>query len=128
VAKSGSEPYDVGKAAINHLIRELAIGLGPLVRVNGIAPASVVAGSAMFPRDRVIGSLQKYGVVFSEAEGTEALRAKLAEFYAGRTITRQPILPRDCANAIRWLAGDQSAKTTGHVVPVDGGLAEAFLR
>jgi hypothetical protein len=34
----------------------------------------------------------------------------------------------DCANAICWLAGDESAKTTGHVIPVDGGLPEAFLR
>ena len=49
VPKSGSEPYDVSKAAINHLIRELAIGLGPLVRVNGIAPATVVAGSVDVP-------------------------------------------------------------------------------
>jgi len=128
VPKAGSEPYDVSKAAINHLIRELAIGLGPLVRVNGIAPATVVAGSAMFPRDRVIGSLQKYHIAFDEAETTEALRDKLADFYAQRTITRRPILPADCANAIVWLAGDQSAKTTGHVIPVDGGLPEAFLR
>jgi rhamnose utilization protein RhaD (predicted bifunctional aldolase and dehydrogenase)/NAD(P)-dependent dehydrogenase (short-subunit alcohol dehydrogenase family) len=128
VAKSGSEPYDVSKAAINHLIRELAVGLGPLVRVNGIAPATVVAGSAMFPRDRVISSLQKYGIAFADDESTEALRARLAEFYAQRTITRRPILPLDCANAICWLAGDQSAKTTGHIIPVDGGVAEAFLR
>ena len=128
VPKAGSEPYDVSKAAISHLIRELAIGLGPLVRVNGIAPATVVAGSAMFPRDRVIGSLQKYSIAFDESETTEELRNKLAEFYAQRTITRRPILPADCANAIVWLAGDQSAKTTGHVIPVDGGLPEAFLR
>jgi rhamnose utilization protein RhaD (predicted bifunctional aldolase and dehydrogenase)/NAD(P)-dependent dehydrogenase (short-subunit alcohol dehydrogenase family) len=128
VPKHGSEPYDVSKAAINHLIRELAMGLGPLVRVNGIAPATVVAGSAMFPRDRVIGSLGKYQIPFAEDETTEALRQKLAEFYAQRTITRRPILPSDCANAICWLAGDQSAKTTGHVIPVDGGLPEAFLR
>jgi rhamnose utilization protein RhaD (predicted bifunctional aldolase and dehydrogenase)/NAD(P)-dependent dehydrogenase (short-subunit alcohol dehydrogenase family) len=128
VPKSGSEPYDVSKAAINHLIRELAVGLGPLVRVNGIAPATVVAGSSMFPRDRVIGSLQKYKIAFDESETTEALRDKLADFYAQRTITRQPILPADCAKAILWLAGDQSAKTTGHIIPVDGGLPEAFLR
>jgi rhamnose utilization protein RhaD (predicted bifunctional aldolase and dehydrogenase)/NAD(P)-dependent dehydrogenase (short-subunit alcohol dehydrogenase family) len=128
VPKHGSEPYDVSKAAINHLIRELAIGLGPEIRVNGIAPATVVAGSAMFPRDRVIGSLKKYDIAFDETESTEALRDKLAEFYARRTITRRPILPSDCANAICWLAGDQSAKTTGHVIPVDGGLPEAFLR
>ena len=40
----------------------------------------------------------------------------------------QPILPLDCARAIAWLAGDESAKTTGHIIPVDGGLPEAFLR
>jgi rhamnose utilization protein RhaD (predicted bifunctional aldolase and dehydrogenase)/NAD(P)-dependent dehydrogenase (short-subunit alcohol dehydrogenase family) len=128
VPKHGSEPYDVSKAAINHLIRELAIGLGPLVRVNGIAPATVVAGSAMFPRDRVIVSLKKYNIAFAQDESTESLRGKLADFYAARTITRRPILPSDCANAICWLAGDASAKTTGHVIPVDGGLPEAFLR
>jgi rhamnose utilization protein RhaD (predicted bifunctional aldolase and dehydrogenase)/NAD(P)-dependent dehydrogenase (short-subunit alcohol dehydrogenase family) len=128
VPKSGSEAYDVSKAAINHLVRELAIGLGPLVRVNAVAPATVVAGSAMFPRDRVIVSLRKYRIAFDESESTEDLRGKLAAFYAQRTITRQPILPIDNANAICWLAGDQSAKTTGHVIPVDGGLPEAFLR
>jgi NAD(P)-dependent dehydrogenase (short-subunit alcohol dehydrogenase family) len=128
VPKQGSEPYDVSKAAINHLIRELAIGLGPNVRVNGIAPATVVAGSSMFPRDRVMVSLRKYQIAFSDEESTESLRDKLAEFYAQRTITRRPILPLDCANAICWLAGDQSAKTTGHVIPIDGGLPEAFLR
>lgn len=128
VPKSGTEPYDVSKAAINHLIRELAIGLGPIVRVNGIAPATVVEGSAMFPRDRVLMSLKKYSIEHSEEETTESLRSKLAEFYARRTITRRPILPADCANAIVFLAGDQSAKTTGHVIPVDGGLPEAFLR
>ena len=93
VPKSGSEPYDVSKTAVNHLIRELAIGLGPAIRVNGIAPATVVAGSSMFPRDRVIGSLRKYSIAFDEDETTEDLRAKLADFYAGRTITRRPITP-----------------------------------
>ena len=128
VPKSGSEAYDVSKAAVNHLIRELAVGLGPLVRVNGIAPATVIAGSSMFPRDRVIVALQKYSIAFEDDEPTEALRTKLAEFYAKRTVTRRPILPQDCANAICWLAGDASAKTTGHIIPVDGGLPDAFLR
>jgi rhamnose utilization protein RhaD (predicted bifunctional aldolase and dehydrogenase)/NAD(P)-dependent dehydrogenase (short-subunit alcohol dehydrogenase family) len=128
VPKAGSEAYEVSKAAISHLVRELAVGLGPLVRVNAIAPATVVAGSAMFPRERVIVSLKKYGIAFDESESTEDLREKLAGFYAQRTITKRPILPIDNANAICWLAGDQSAKTTGHVIPVDGGLPEAFLR
>jgi len=128
VPKQGSEPYDVSKAALNHLIRELAVGLGPLVRVNGIAPATVVSGSMMFPRDRVLASLRKYAIEFDESATTETLRAQLAEFYARRTITRRPILPSDCARAIVWLAGDDSAKTTGHIIPVDGGLPDAFLR
>lgn len=128
VSKKGSEAYDTSKTALNHLIRELAIKLGPHVRVNGIAPATVVAGSTMFPRDRVIQSLQKYKIGFSESESTEELRGKLADFYAQRTLTKLPILPQDCAAAIVWLAGDQSGKTTGHVIPVDGGLSEAYLR
>lgn len=128
VPKKGSEAYDTSKTALNHLIRELAIKIGPLVRVNGIAPATVVAGSTMFPRDRVMQSLQKYEIEYSESETTEELRGKLADFYAQRTLTKCPILPQDCAAAIVWLASDQSAKTTGHVIPVDGGLSEAFLR
>ncbi|HEV7218659.1 MAG TPA: SDR family oxidoreductase, partial [Terriglobales bacterium] len=128
VPKKGSEAYDVSKAALNHLIRELAIKLGPQVRVNGIAPATVVFGSTMFPRDRVIQSLLKYNLEFSEAEPTEDLRATLAKFYAQRTLTKEAVLPQDCANAIVWLASDQSAKITGQVIPVDGGLPEAFLR
>ncbi|MGB2621309.1 MAG: SDR family oxidoreductase, partial [Candidatus Acidiferrum sp.] len=119
---------DTSKAALNHLIRELAIKLGPTVRVNGIAPATVVAGSTMFPRDRVMQSLQNYKIAFSESESTEALREKLANFYAQRTITKRPITPELCAAAIVWLAGERSARTTGHVIPVDGGLSEAFLR
>jgi NAD(P)-dependent dehydrogenase (short-subunit alcohol dehydrogenase family) len=128
VSKFGSEAYDVSKTALNHLIRELAVGMGPLVRVNGIAPATVVAGSTMFPRDRVMQSLSKYKIAFDESETTEELRDKLANFYAQRTLTKRPILPKDCAAAIVWLAGEESAKTTGHVIPVDGGLHEAFLR
>jgi len=128
VPKQGSEAYDTSKAALNHLIRELALKLSPLVRVNGIAPATVVAGSTMFPRDRVIQSLGKYKIGFSQSESTEELRGKLADFYAQRTLTKRPILPQDCAAAIVWLAGEQSAKTTGHVIPVDGGLSEAYLR
>ena len=128
VPKQGSEAYDTSKAALNHLIRELAIKLGPTVRVNGVAPATVVAGSAMFPRDRVIHSLQKYKIEFSESDSTEALREKLSDFYAQRTLTKRPITPELCAAAVVWLAGEGSARTTGHVIPVDGGLSEAFLR
>lgn len=128
VPKKGSEAYDTSKAALHHLIRELSIKLGPLVRVNGIAPATVVAGSTMFPRDRVIQSLEKYNIAYSAAESDEDLRNKLAQFYAQRTLLKQPITPEACAAAIVWLSGEQSTRTTGHIIPVDGGLTEAFLR
>ena len=73
-------------------------------------------------------SLQKYKIDFSESDSTELLRDKLANFYAQRTLTNLPITPELCAAAIVWLAGEGSARTTGHVIPVDGGLPEAFLR
>jgi NAD(P)-dependent dehydrogenase (short-subunit alcohol dehydrogenase family) len=128
VPKHGSEAYDVSKAAVNHLVREFAISLAPKVRVNGISPATVVKGSTMFPRDRVIASLTKYSIPFDSAASDEQLRELLAEFYAKRTLTHQPIDPQDCAAAILFLAGPQSRCTTGHLIPVDGGLTEAFLR
>jgi rhamnose utilization protein RhaD (predicted bifunctional aldolase and dehydrogenase)/NAD(P)-dependent dehydrogenase (short-subunit alcohol dehydrogenase family) len=128
VPKRGSEAYDVSKAAVSHLVREFAISLAPKVRVNGISPATVVKGSTMFPRDRVIASLIKYSIPFDQGATDEQLRSVLAEFYAKRTLTHQPIDPRDCAAAILFLAGPQSRCTTGHLIPVDGGLTEAFLR
>ncbi len=128
VAKKGSLAYDTSKAAANHLVRELAIELSPLVRVNGVAPATVVQGSAMFPRDRVIGSLAKYGIAYSEGEGDESLTTKLAQFYADRTLTKAPITPADQAEAYFLLLSDRLSKTTGQIVTIDGGLVEAFLR
>ena len=128
VAKRGSEAYDVSKAALSHLVRELAVSLAPLVRVNGISPATVVKGSTMFPHDRVIASLKKYNLPFLESETDDELRNRLARFYAQRTLTQQPIDPKDCAQAILFLAGPAAHCTTGHLIPVDGGLVEAYLR
>lgn len=128
VAKKGSLAYDTSKAAANHLVRELAIELAPLVRVNGVAPATVVQGSAMFPRDRVIGSLAKYNIPYKDDEATESLVTKLAQFYADRTLTKAPITPADQAEAYFLLVSQRLSKTTGQVVTVDGGLHEAFLR
>ena len=128
VAKKGSVAYDTSKAAANHLVRELAIELSPLVRVNGVAPATVVQGSAMFPRDRVIGSLAKYNIPYTDDEATESLVKKLAQFYADRTLTKAPITPADQAEAYFLLVSQRLSKTTGQIVTVDGGLHEAFLR
>jgi NAD(P)-dependent dehydrogenase (short-subunit alcohol dehydrogenase family) len=128
VSKKGSLAYDASKAAANHLTRGLAVELAPLVRVNALAPATVVEGSTMFPRDRVIASLIKYGIAFEEGDETDALRQKLAAFYAKRTLTGAPITPADQAEAVFFLLSDRSSKTTGQVLPVDGGLEGAFLR
>ena len=128
VAKKGSLAYDCSKAAANHLVRELAMELAPLVRVNGVAPATVVQGSAMFPRDRVIGSLAKYNIPYTDNEATDSLVSKLAQFYADRTLTKAPITPADQAEAYFLLVSQRLSKTTGQIVTVDGGLHEAFLR
>jgi len=128
VAKKGSLAYDTSKAAANHLVRELALELAPLVRVNGVAPATVVQGSAMFPRERVVASLAKYSIPFAESESDDSLRDKLAKFYADRTLTKTPITPADQAEAFFLLVSQRLSKTTGQILTVDGGLHEAFLR
>jgi NAD(P)-dependent dehydrogenase (short-subunit alcohol dehydrogenase family) len=128
VAKKGSLAYDTSKAAANHLVRELAVELAPLTRVNGVAPATVVQGSAMFPRDRVIASLSKYDIPYTDDEPTEALTRKLAQFYAERTLLKHPITPADQAEAVFLLLTNRLRQTTGQIISVDGGLHEAFLR
>jgi len=128
VAKKGSLAYDTSKAAANHLVRELALELSPWVTVNGLAPATVVKGSTMFPRDRVMASLSKYNIAFNASDNDDELRDKLADFYAQRTLTKQAISPEDQAEAVYALISGQLSKTTGQIISVDGGLHEAFLR
>ncbi len=82
----------------------------------------------MFPRERVISSLHKYGVTFDESESTESLREKLADYYAQRTLTRLPVTLADQAEMAYLLCTGKFGKTTGQIVSVDGGLPEAFLR
>ena len=88
-------------------------------------PATVVQGSAMFPRDRVIGSLAKYNIPYTDDEATDSLVKKLAQFYADRTLTKAPITPADQAEAYFLLVSQRLSKTTGQIVTVDGGLHEA---
>ena len=82
----------------------------------------------MFPRERLISSLSKYQIPFSEHEPTESLVSKLSRFYAERSLLREPILPKDQAEAYFLLLSGRLAKTTGQIIAVDGGLPEAFLR
>jgi len=128
VAKRGSEAYDVSKAAVSHLVRELAISLAPKIRVNGVSPATVVTGSTMFSRERVTASLHKYQIAFDPEATDDELSAQLAAFYARRALTLQAVHPDDCAQAVLFLAGPHARCTTGHLIPVDGGLIDAFLR
>ncbi len=128
VPKTGSMAYDTSKSAANHLVRELAIQLAPEIRVNGIAPATVVEGSSMFPRNRVIASLKKYGIAFDHKEDTESLKKRLAEYYSGRTLTKKAITLNNQTEAICMLLSSRFENTTGHIIPVDGGLTEAFMR
>ena len=128
VPKAGSFAYDTSKAAANHLVRELAVAFAPLVRVNGVAPATVIEGSSMFPRERVLASLAKYSIPHDPSSSTETLRDNLADFYAKRTLTGQPILLDDQVKAIAAFLTDDFRKTTGQIVNVDGGQAAAFLR
>lgn len=128
VAKKGSAAYDASKAAANHLVRTLAVELSPLVRVNALAPATVVQGSTMFPKERVMSSLRKYDIAFDPEASADALRDQLAAFYAQRTLTRQPITPEDQAEAAYFLLSDRASRITGQVLNVDGGLPEAFVR
>jgi len=129
VPKTGSFAYDTSKAAANHLVRELALELAPDIRVNGLAPATMVEGSSMFPRERVLASLEKYGVDYDADAPIEALRERLADFYADRTLTKEPITPADQAEAVFLLVSDDRlGKTTGQILSVDGGLRGAFLR
>jgi NAD(P)-dependent dehydrogenase (short-subunit alcohol dehydrogenase family) len=128
VAKKGSWAYDTGKAALNHLVREMAVEFAPDVRVNAVAPASVVEGSVQFPRERVMTSLAKYGIAFDEGESTEALRDKLSGFYSQRTLLKKKVSPAEVAEAAFLLASNRLALTTGQIIPVDAGLTEAFLR
>lgn len=128
MARQGSEAYDVSKAALSHLIRELAVSHAPNVRVNGISPATIVKGSALFRRDVIQATLQKFKIPFQESFSDEELRSRLAAYYAERSLTRKTIEPADCAEAILFLASPRSRLTTGHLIPVDGGLPDAFLR
>ena len=104
------------KAAANHLVRELAIELAPLVRVNGSRPPP----SSRDPRcSRATASSPRWRNTTSPSRkrrSDESLRDKLAQFYADRTLTKAPITPADQAEAAYFLLSDRSAKTTGQII------------
>ncbi|WP_371643135.1 bifunctional aldolase/short-chain dehydrogenase [Streptomyces mirabilis] len=111
--------YSATKADQAHQVRLLAAELGEHgIRVNGINPDGVVRGSGIFAGGWGAQRAATYGV---EEE-------KLGEFYAQRTILKREVLPEHVANAVFALTGGDLTHTTGLHVPVDAGVAAAFLR
>ena len=111
--------YSATKADQAHQVRLLAVELGEHgVRVNGINPDGVVRGSGIFASGWGANRAKTYGI--DEAD--------LGQFYANRTILKREVVPDDVANAVYVLTGPELSRTTGLHVPVDSGVAAAFLR
>jgi rhamnulose-1-phosphate aldolase/alcohol dehydrogenase len=119
VAGANASAYSSAKAASLHLARCLAEEGGPHgIRVNTVNPDAVIQGSAIWSSDWKAERASTYGV--SEDE--------LAGFYQGRTKLGVEVLPEDVAEAIAFLAGPRSAKSTGNILNVDGGVTAAYPR
>ncbi|WP_428950473.1 bifunctional aldolase/short-chain dehydrogenase [Streptomyces sp. cg35] len=111
--------YSATKADQAHQVRLLAAELGgDGIRVNGVNPDGVVRGSGIFAGGWGAQRAATYGI---EEE-------KLGEFYAQRTLLKREVLPEHVANAVFALTGGELTHTTGLHVPVDAGVAAAFLR
>ena len=111
--------YGATKADQAHQVRLLAAELGSYqIRVNGVNPDGVVRGSGIFASGWGAQRAAVYGV---EEE-------KLGEYYAQRTILKREVLPEHIAAAVFVLAASELPLTTGLHIPVDGGVAAAFLR
>ncbi|MFK0184994.1 bifunctional aldolase/short-chain dehydrogenase [Streptomyces rubiginosohelvolus] len=111
--------YSAAKADQAHQVRLLAAELGSDgIRVNGVNPDGVVRGSGIFAGGWGAQRAATYGI---EEE-------KLGEFYAQRTLLKREVLPEHVANAVFALTGGELTHTTGLHIPVDAGVAGAFLR
>ncbi|MFC5171096.1 bifunctional rhamnulose-1-phosphate aldolase/short-chain dehydrogenase [Streptomyces mutomycini] len=111
--------YSATKADQAHQVRLLAAELGEHgIRVNGVNPDGVVRGSGIFAAGWGAQRAATYGIE----------EDKLGEFYAQRTILKREVLPEHVANAVFALTGGDLTHTTGLHIPVDAGVAAAFLR
>ena len=111
--------YSAAKADQAHQVRLLAAELGPHgIRVNGINPDGVVRGSGIFSGGWGTSRAASYGVPEEE----------LGAYYAKRTLLGKEVIPEDVAAAVAVLASADLGQTTGLHVPVDSGVAAAFLR
>jgi rhamnulose-1-phosphate aldolase/alcohol dehydrogenase len=117
---AGAGAYSSAKAAANHLARCLALeGAPDGIRVNVVNPDAVIRGSRIWD-----GNWRK------ERAGTHGIDpgAELEEHYRQRSLLKRDVLPEDIAEAVYFLASDASAKSTGNMINVDGGNAQAFTR
>lgn len=111
--------YSATKADQAHQVRLLAAELGEYgIRVNGINPDGVVRGSGIFAGGWGAKRAAVYGVD----------EEKLGEYYAQRTLLKREVLPENVANAAAVLTSAELSHTTGLHIPVDAGVAAAFLR
>ncbi|WP_248305592.1 bifunctional aldolase/short-chain dehydrogenase [Agromyces sp. H66] len=111
--------YSATKADQAHQVRLLAVELGEYgIKVNGINPDGVVRGSGIFASGWGANRAKTYGIPEED----------LGKFYAQRTILKREVLPEHVANAVIVLTGPELSHTTGLHIPVDAGVAAAFLR
>jgi rhamnulose-1-phosphate aldolase/alcohol dehydrogenase len=111
--------YGASKADQAHQVRLLAAELGQFgIRVNGVNPDGVVRGSGIFAKGWGADRARTYGIP----------EDKLGEFYAQRTLLKHEVLPEHVAAAVFALTGGDLSQTTGLHIPVDAGVAAAFLR
>jgi rhamnulose-1-phosphate aldolase/alcohol dehydrogenase len=119
VAGANAAAYSSAKAASLHLARCLAEEGGPHgIRVNTVNPDAVIAGSSIWSSDWRAERASTYGIEEDD----------LQTFYRGRTKLGVDVYPEDVAEAIAFFAGPRSAKSTGNVINVDGGVTAAYPR
>jgi rhamnulose-1-phosphate aldolase/alcohol dehydrogenase len=119
-AAAGASAYASAKAAANHLARCLALEGAPEgIRVNVVNPDAVIKGSKIWDGDWR-----------QERAGTHGIDAgqELEEHYRQRSMLKRDVLPEDIAEAACWLASELSSKSTGNMINVDAGNAQAFTR
>jgi rhamnulose-1-phosphate aldolase/alcohol dehydrogenase len=118
-AGANNVAYSAAKADQAHQVRLLAAELGEHgIRVNGVNPDGVVRGSGIFAGGWGAQRAEVYGVPEEE----------LGAFYAQRTLLKREVLPEDVARCVAAITSDEFSHTTGLLVPVDAGVAAAFLR
>lgn len=119
-ATPNASAYASAKAASVHLARCLALeGAEFGIRVNVVNPDAVIRGSRIWDEDWRKERASAYGIDSGE---------ELEEFYRKRSLLKKNVLPEDIAEAIYFLASDASAKSTGNIINVDAGNAQAFTR